>query len=112
MFSVALESGSYELVSINLTNFLTEKDYSDGLEVVDNKLKVKVDPSSEEYLKVTNAGIKVEGINDKVANAKKAGTDAQTNLTAHINNKDNPHEVTKEQVGLGNVTNEAQIPSS
>jgi hypothetical protein len=68
LFSVALESGSYELVSINLTNFLTEKDYSDGLEVIDNKLKVKVDPSSEEYLKVSNAGIKVEGINTKVSN--------------------------------------------
>lgn len=67
LFSVVLESGSYELVSINLTNFLTEKDYSDGLEVVDNKLKVKVDPSSEEYLKVTNNGIKVEGINTKVS---------------------------------------------
>lgn len=63
LFSVALQSGSYELVSINLTNFLTEKDYSDGLEVVDNKLKVKVDPSSEEYLKVSNNGIKIEGIN-------------------------------------------------
>lgn len=62
LFSIALESGSYELVSINLTNFLTEKDYSDGLEVVDNKLKVKVDPSSEEYLKVSSNGIKVEGI--------------------------------------------------
>lgn len=67
LFSVALESGSYELVSINLTNFLTEKDYSDGLEVVDNKLKVKVDPSSEEYLEVSNNGIKVEGINTKVS---------------------------------------------
>lgn len=67
LFSVVLESGSYELVSINLTNFLTEKDYSDGLEVVDNKLKVKVDTNSEEYLKVTNAGIKVEGINTKVS---------------------------------------------
>lgn len=67
LFSVALQSGSYELVSINLTNFLTEKDYSDGLEVVDNKLKVKVDPSSEQYLKVTNNGIKVEGINTKVS---------------------------------------------
>ena len=67
LFSVALESGSYELVSINLTNFLTEKDYSDGLEVIDNKLKVKVDPNSEEYLKVTNNGIKVEGINTKVS---------------------------------------------
>lgn len=62
LFSIALESGSYELVSINLTNFLTEKDYSDGLEVVDNKIKVKVDPSSEEYLKVSSNGIKVEGI--------------------------------------------------
>lgn len=67
LFSVALESGSYELVSINLTNFLTEKDYSDGLEVIDNKLKVKVDPSSEEYLKVSNNGIKVEGIDTKVS---------------------------------------------
>lgn len=67
LFSVALQSGSYELVSINLTNFLTEKDYSDGLEVVDNKLKVKVDPSSEEYLEVSNNGIKIEGINTKVS---------------------------------------------
>lgn len=36
----------------------------------------------------------------------------QTNLTTHINNKQNPHGVTKNQVGLGNVTNEAQIPLS
>lgn len=28
----------------------------------------------------------------------------------HIANKKNPHEVTKEQVGLGKVTNDAQIP--
>lgn len=36
----------------------------------------------------------------------------QDNLTAHTNNKKNPHGVTKDQVGLGNVTNEAQIPLS
>lgn len=29
----------------------------------------------------------------------------QNNLTTHINNKANPHQVTKEQVGLGNVDN-------
>ena len=40
-----------------------------------------------------------------IADAKKAGTDAQANLTAHINNEENPHEVTKAQVGLGNVNN-------
>lgn len=35
-----------------------------------------------------------------------------TDQTSHIGNKKNPHEVTKEQVGLGNVTNVAQIPLS
>lgn len=30
-------------------------------------------------------------------------------ITTHITNKSNPHEVTKEQVGLGNVTNDAQV---
>lgn len=39
--------------------------------------------------------------------AKKAGTDAQTALTTHASNTDNPHKVTKEQVGLDNVPNVA-----
>lgn len=34
----------------------------------------------------------------------------QTNLTTHINNKQNPHGVTKGHVGLGNVDNVKQIP--
>lgn len=43
----------------------------------------------------------------------KAGIDTvQKNLNAHTQNKQNPHGVTKNQVGLGNVTNEAQIPLS
>jgi hypothetical protein len=43
----------------------------------------------------------------------KAGIDTvQAHLNAHTGNKQNPHGVTKDQVGLGNVTNEAQIPLS
>ena len=34
-----------------------------------------------------------------IADAKKAGTDAQSNLTTHINNTSNPHGVTASQVG-------------
>ena len=34
-----------------------------------------------------------------IADAKNAGTNAQTNLTAHTNNKSNPHEVTKAHLG-------------
>lgn len=35
-----------------------------------------------------------------------------TAITAHIQNKQNPHSVTKEQVGLSNVTNDAQVKRS
>lgn len=42
-----------------------------------------------------------------IADAKKAGTDAQSNLNTHVGNKENPHAVTKAQVGLGNVPNVA-----
>lgn len=59
----------------------------------------EVDNTSDADKPVSNAQA------TSIADAKKAGTDAQTNLTAHINDKENPHEVTKEQVGLGNVDN-------
>lgn len=47
-----------------------------------------------------------------IAEAKKAGTDAQSNLNTHTNNKSNPHGVTKAQVGLGNVDNVRQYSAS
>lgn len=37
-----------------------------------------------------------------IADAKKAGTDAQTNLSGHIANKNNPHGVTPAQIGAVN----------
>lgn len=36
-----------------------------------------------------------------IADAKAAGTNAQTNLTTHIQNMSNPHGVTRDQLGLG-----------
>lgn len=36
-----------------------------------------------------------------IADAKAAGTNAQTNLTTHMQNKSNPHRVTRDQLGLG-----------
>lgn len=40
-----------------------------------------------------------------IADAKKAGTDAQSSINSHTGNKSNPHGVTKSQVGLSNVPN-------
>ena len=36
-----------------------------------------------------------------IADAKAAGTNAQTNLTTHTKNKSNPHGVTRDQLGMG-----------
>ena len=36
-----------------------------------------------------------------IADAKAAGTNAQTNLTTHTQNKSNPHGVTRDQLGMG-----------
>lgn len=44
-----------------------------------------------------------------IADAKSAGTTAQTYIANHIADKTNPHSVTKAQVGLGNVDNTSDL---
>lgn len=45
-----------------------------------------------------------------ISNAVQRALDkARDNLNAHLIDKGNPHEVTKAQVGLGNVTNDSQV---
>ena len=51
----------------------------------------------------------VNPVQNKVV--KKGIDTVQNNLNSHTGNKQNPHGVNKWHVGLGNVTNEAQIPS-
>ena len=58
-----------------------------------------VDNTSDENKPVSSAQATA------IADAKKAGTDAQSSLSSHSGNKENPHSVTKAQVGLGNVGN-------
>lgn len=51
-------------------------------------------------------------LTNSIATAKASGDNAQSDLNAHKLNISNPHEVTKAQVGLGNVTNDAQVKRS
>lgn len=53
-------------------------------------------------------------IDSSIADAKKAGTDAQYNLNTHTSNTGNPHNVTKAQIGLDRVNNtsDAEKPIS
>lgn len=50
-----------------------------------------------------------DGLNADIADAKKAGIDAKTQITAHEGRTDNPHNVNKDQIGLSNVTNDLQV---
>ena len=47
----------------------------------------------------------------KAADAAKTYA-TKSELTSHTGNKSNPHGVTKAQVGLSNVTNDAQVKRS
>lgn len=49
-----------------------------------------------------------EEFNAAISQAQSTGAAAQSNLTTHINNQQNPHNVTASQVGLGNVDNVKQ----
>ena len=59
----------------------------------------KVDNTSDLEKPISTATQQaIDGVSDRIDGVN-------TELTNHVGNKLNPHEVTKEQVGLGNVDN-------
>ena len=57
-----------------------------------------------QILRYNTANLRWENSSDLPANS--------VDLQNHISNLSNPHQVTKSQIGLGNVTNDLQIPNS
>ena len=66
VFTYILANGSEDVVGVDVSSFLSESEFGNGLEVVDHIVKVKVDSASENYLTVSNNGVKLSGINDKL----------------------------------------------
>lgn len=62
--SYILADGSYKLVPIDYQKFLEETEFGDGTEVVNHKVQIKVDPTSDSYLTVGPSGLKLSGIQD------------------------------------------------
>lgn len=67
-------------------------------------LRVKIDTEEVKETVPTRLINKLEGL--------KYQEEIDANLNAHTQNKSNPHEVTKDQIGLGRVTNDAQVKRS
>ena len=65
-FTYILADGTESTVGVDVSTFLAESEFGNGLEVVDHIVKVKVDSTSEGYLTVSNNGVKLSGINNKL----------------------------------------------
>lgn len=87
---MATNTENYNLTKPSNEDFYDVQVQNDNMDIIDAKLKSLSDD-------IVTAS----------ADAKKAGTDAQSNLNTHTSNKSNPHGVTASQVGLGKVPNVA-----
>lgn len=69
-----------------------------------NTLTITSATTSQAGLMSSSDKTKLDGLKDQAGITSDINA-VQTNLKTHINNKSNPHKVTKDQVGLGNVDN-------
>ena len=83
-------------------NFTTYR--QEAQQVGGNTLTITSATISQAGLMSSSDKTKLDGLKDQAGITSDIDA-VQTNLETHINNKSNPHEVTKDQVGLGNVDN-------
>lgn len=67
--SYILADGTYKLAKLDYSRFLEETEFSNGLEVNNHKVYVKVDQSSESFLSVSSAGVKLTGVQNAINTA-------------------------------------------
>lgn len=83
-------------------NFTTYR--QEAQQVGRNTLTITSATTSQAGLMSSSDKTKLDGLKDQAGITSDIDA-VQTNLETHINNKSNPHEVDKAQVGLGNVDN-------
>lgn len=83
-------------------NFTTYR--QEAQQIGRNTLTITSATISQAGLMSSSDKTKLDGLKDQAGITSDINA-VQTNLETHINNKSNPHEVTKDQVGLGNVDN-------
>lgn len=62
-FVYQLVNGTYSLIKVDVSKFLAESDFKNGLEVSSSgEVSIKVDDNSDEYISVSENGLKLTGI--------------------------------------------------
>lgn len=78
-FTYVYANGDTETVGVDVSKFLAESEFSNGLQVVDHVVSVKVDETSEDFLSVSESGIKLSGVQEAINTAQStAGQNANT----------------------------------
>lgn len=73
-FTYILTDGSENTVGVDVSTFLAESEFKNGLEVVDHVVNVKIDGTSEKFLTVGANGVKVSGVQDAIDKAAAKAT--------------------------------------
>lgn len=69
-FTYILADGKEQVVPVDISAFLAESEFGDGLEVVNHIAKVKKDATSEAFLTVGADGVKLSGVQKAIDDAK------------------------------------------
>lgn len=69
VFTYLLATGAEDVVRVDVSNFLAESEFKDGLQVVDHVVSVKVDATSEAFLTVGADGVKLSGVQTAIDTA-------------------------------------------
>ena len=109
-FVYHLENGKYSLVAVDVSKFLSESEFANGLEVADHVVKVKVDTTSEGFLTVGADGVKLSGVQAAIDAAKASATTvvdaaAHTHITVTATTEADGHKkyTISDNVNGGNV---------
>lgn len=90
-FTYILADGTETTLPVDVSTFLAESEFKDGLDVNNHVVSVKVDATSESFLTVGANGLKLNGVSNAITNAINAlnaehstATDEATFITTEI----------------------------
>ena len=95
VFTYTLADNTEQVVEIDVSTFLAESEFKNGLDVNQNgEVSVKVDAASETFLTVGTDGIKLAGVQDAIDTEQARAEGVESGLEEKINNKSQIVDVT------------------
>ena len=73
-----------DVVEVNLADLIDENEFSDGLQVNDGIVSIKLDSATETYLTVSESGLKLSGVDAAINAEKTRAEEAEAALDAKI----------------------------